>query len=540
MNYYFFDGRDFKDMLVGAVNQLAAARAEIDALNVYPVPDGDTGTNMYLTLLNGVKEIQGLNNPALGIAAGAAARGCLLGARGNSGVILSQIIRGFADALAGKERAGAGELARAFARGTDYAYRAVTEPVEGTILTVCRAIGQAVAEAAAKTRDLPRVIVYACRQAQQALERTPDLLPVLKEAGVVDAGGKGLVVILEGIIQSLKDLALKKDIQLFDLAVSQQKQFAPLRTATLPAQIEFTYCTEFVLAGTNIPLQTLKSELAPYGDCLLIVGDQKTAKVHIHSNHPGLVLECGLKYGALHSVEINNMEQQHLEWKSARSKEKPEIGVVAVGPGEGLNAIMESLGAIKIVEGGQTMNPSAQDLAAAIEDTSAGQVIILPNNGNILMAAEQAARIAPVTTRVVPAVTIPQGIAALMAFNPFAGLEENVAKMTEAITRVKTGEITRAARNSRVNGREILAGEYIGLVEGKVVACGTGLAEVMQEVLARMIDDSSGLVSLYFGNGLSTAEAEGFAGIMRRHFPGVDFELYYGGQPLYQFIISVE
>ncbi|GFN22149.1 phosphatase [Thermanaeromonas sp. C210] len=539
MPYYIFNGHDLKAMLMGAANRLASARVEIDALNVFPVPDGDTGTNMYLTLWSGVKEIQSLDSSALGDIADAVARGCLLGARGNSGVILSQIMRGFADALAGKERAGARELAQAFAAGTRYAYSAVSEPVEGTILTVCRAISEAVSEAAAKTGDLPRIVVYSCRQAQQALARTPELLPVLQEAGVVDAGGKGLVVILEGVIQALKDLAVKKDIQLFDLAVSQQKRFAPLKGVLTP-EIEFTYCTEFVLAGSSIPLETLKAELAPYGDCLLVVGNQKTAKVHIHSNHPGLVLECGLRYGALHSVQINNMEEQYAEWRLAPSEEIRPIGIVAVGPGEGLNAILESLGAGRVVDGGPTMNPSAQDLAAAVNELRAEKVIILPNNSNILLAAEQAVRLANRPARVVPTVTVPQGVAALMAFNPYGGLEENAVKMAEAMQKVRTGEIARAARNSRVNGQAVREGDYMGLAEGRVVISGPDLAPVLEGLLEHMVKEDTSLVTLYFGGGLSTQEAEALLEPLKERFPAVDFELYYGGQPLYQFILSVE
>jgi len=526
-------------MLMGAANRLAAARAEIDALNVFPVPDGDTGTNMYLTLLSGVKGAEGVEGSALGDIAEAVARGCLLGARGNSGVILSQIMRGFADAMSGKEGGGARELAQAFTAGTRYAYSAVSEPVEGTILTVCRAAGQAVAEAAAKTGDLPRIVVYAYRQARQALERTPELLPVLQEAGVVDAGGKGLVVILEGVIQALRDLAVKKDIQLFDLAVSQQKRLAPQKGLPAP-EIEFIYCTEFILAGSNIPLETLKAELAPYGDCLLVVGDQRTAKVHIHSNHPGLVLECGLRYGALHSVQINNMEEQYAEWRSGTSEEIRPTGIVAVGPGEGLNAILESLGAGRVIDGGPTMNPSAQDLAAAVNELGAEKVIILPNNNNILLAAEQAVRLADRPARVVPTVTVPQGVAALMAFNPYADLEENAAKMVEAIQRVRTGEIARAARNSQINGLAVREGDYMGLAEGRLVVSGPDLASVLEGLLEHMVKGDTSLVTLYFGGGLSTQDAEALLAPLRERFPGVDFELYYGGQPLYQYIISVE
>lgn len=527
-------------MLVGAANLLGQVRTEIDNLNVFPVPDGDTGTNMYLTFLNGVKEIQSLDNSSLGTVAEAFARGCLLGARGNSGVILSQIARGLAEALAGKDRAGVYELVRAFDLGTEYAYRAVNSPVEGTILTVCRAISRAATEVSGKTKDLLRVIIYTYRQAQQALDRTPELLPVLKEAGVVDAGGKGLVVILEGIIKALEDLALKKDIQLFELATFQQKQFAPLKKAALSAQIDYTYCTEFVLVGPHIPLESLKKELSPYGDCLLVVGNDKTAKVHIHSNHPGLVLECGLKYGSLRSVVINNMEEQYLEWTGSSEAEERALGIVAVGPGEGINAILESLGASVVVDGGPTMNPSAQDLAAAVEKVRAEAVLILPNNGNILLTAQQAIKIAGRPARVVPSVSIPQGIAALMAFNPYSSLEENIAKMTEALKKVKTGEITRAARDSLIDGRNIRQGDYLGLVEGRVVTCGSDLLEVLKQTLEEMLEEGSGLVTLYFGGNLTTLEAEDFTEAMRKYFPEAEFELYYGGQPLYEFIISVE
>lgn len=294
-----------------------------------------------------------------------------------------------------------------------------------------------------------------------------------------------------------------------------------------------------MLVGQNIPLDTLKKELAPYGDCLLVVGNEKTAKVHIHSNHPGLVLECGLKYGSLRSVEINNMEEQNLEWKGTPTEEKQPLGIVAVGSGEGLNAILESLGA-SVVDGGPTMNPSAQDLATAIRSAKAELVLVLPNNSNILLAAEQAVKIAGRRAQVVPSVSIPQGIAALMAFNPYSSPEENIAKMMEAIKKVKTGEITRAARDSHLNGRKILEGDYLGLVEGRVVTCGSNLLEVLKQTLQEMIQDSSYLVTLYFGGELTTLEAESLTEAMREHFPEAEFELYYGGHPLYEFIISVE
>ena len=298
MHIFSFDGEQFKFMLVGGANQLAENKAEVDALNVFPVPDGDTGTNMYLTVLSGVKEARQVESGRIDDVAAAMSRGCLLGARGNSGVILSQIFGGFAVALRGLEKAGAADIARALASGSEVAYQAVSNPVEGTILTVCRKTAEACSRAVIRSNDPVRLILLACRAASQALAETPAQLPVLREAGVVDAGGKGLVVLLEGIIRALRDAAAQRNVELFDLAASQQKEFATSRAREFTDDIEFTYCTEFILTGSHVPLDTLREELGPYGDCLLVVGDDRTANVHIHSNHPGLVLECGLKYGA--------------------------------------------------------------------------------------------------------------------------------------------------------------------------------------------------------------------------------------------------
>lgn len=354
MNIYSFNGSDLKLMLVGSVNLLAEKKAEIDALNVFPVPDGDTGTNMYLTMLSGVKEARAVEGSQVGDVAAAMARGCLLGARGNSGVILSQIMYGFARALEGLERATASDVAKAFRMGTDAAYKAVMNPVEGTILTVCRCMAESFEVASGRGGELVRAMVQTCRQANQALEDTPELLPVLKQAGVVDAGGKGLVVIIQGILRALRDAAARKNIELFDLAASQQKDFVSGRAGDVGAEIAFTYCTEFLLRGRNIPLENLRQELSPYGDCLLVVGDDTLAKVHIHSNHPGLVLECGLKYGALHTVQINNMEDQHQSFKQVGPQEERPLGIVSVGVGEGITTILKSMGVDVVVSGGQT------------------------------------------------------------------------------------------------------------------------------------------------------------------------------------------
>jgi len=527
-------------MLVGAANQLAENKAEVDALNVFPVPDGDTGTNMYLTVLSGVREAHQVESGKIGDVATAMSRGCLLGARGNSGVILSQIFSGFAGALQGLERAGAADIARALASGSEAAYRAVSNPVEGTILTVCRKTAEACSRAVTRSGDPVRLILLACRAASKALAETPAQLPVLREAGVVDAGGKGLVVLLEGIIRALRDAAAQRNVELFDLATSQQKEFASSRAREFTADIEFTYCTEFILTGTHVPLDTLREELGPYGDCLLVVGDDRTAKVHIHSNHPGLVLECGLKYGALQRVQVNNMEEQSREFNRNPAGETRPLGVVAVGIGEGIVTILESLGVNAVVEGGQTMNPSAEDLVRAANGINAEAVIILPNNKNILLAAYQAVSLAERNILVVPSVSIPQGFAAMLSFNPYDLPEANAARMEGAMVGIKTGEVTRAVRDTTYDSLAVKKGDFIGLLDDRLVAVSGRLNELVQELLAKMIDQDSSLITFYYGAGLTGAEAREITASVQDKFADLDVEVHYGGQPLYHFIISVE
>lgn len=527
-------------MLIGSVNLLAEKKAEIDSLNVFPVPDGDTGTNMYLTMLSGVKEARTVEGSQIGAVAGAMARGCLLGARGNSGVILSQIMYGFAQAMEGLERATASDVARAFRMGTDTAYKAVINPVEGTILTVCRRTAESFGTASGRGGDLVRAMVQTCRQATHALEETPELLPLLKLAGVVDAGGKGLVVILQGILLTLRDAATRKNIELFDLAASQQKDFAAGRAGDVEVDIAYTYCTEFLLRGLNIPLENLRLELSPYGDCLLVVGDDTVVKVHIHSNHPGLVLECGLKYGVLHTVQINNMEEQHQDLKQGKSKGEHPQGIVAVAVGEGITTILKSMGVDLVISGGQTMNPNAEAILEAIEALPARRVIVLPNNKNVILAAEQSARLSSREVEVVPTTSIPQGCAALLGYNPFSDLTENISSMKESAFSIRSGEVTRAVRDLEINNLVVRKGDYIGLHEDELVVAGEELAIVLEDLLKMMDAEDASLITMYYGEGISGSEAEVMAGRVRRLFPHLEVELHYGGQPFYQYIVSVE
>ncbi|MTI83690.1 MAG: DAK2 domain-containing protein [Firmicutes bacterium] len=540
MKIYSFDGEDLKMMLVGSVNLLAKSKAEIDALNVFPVPDGDTGTNMYLTLLAGVKEARQVEGAGIGGVAEAAARGCLYGARGNSGVILSQIIKGFADALSGQACAGAEDVARAFRMASDAAFQAVADPVEGTILTVCREIAAAFENLAQRYSDLVRITVHAYKQAQAALDRTPEQLLILKQSGVVDAGGQGLVTILHGIIRALKDAAAQQDIELFDLAASQQKEFVETRAKDYAAELKYTYCTEFIIVGNQIPMGILREELDPYGDCLLVVGDDSAAKVHIHSNHPGLVMECGLKYGALQNVKISNMEEQSQEMRSGPKKNDSEVGVVAVAMGEGLATILQSMGVDIVISGGQTMNPSSEDILEAVNDLPFTNIIVLPNNKNIIMAAEQAAKMADKPVAVIPTESIPQGIAALLSLNPMESLKENQERMHSSYCDVLTGEITSAVRDSMADGLEVKEGQFIGLADGRLAVCGSELAAVTGELIGLMAEEEGSLVTLFFGADVSSGKADGILEALEEQYPDIDFELYYGGQPLYHFLISVD
>lgn len=538
MRFDSFNGKELMMMLVGSSNLLAEHRSEIDSLNVFPVPDGDTGTNMYLTFLSGVREAREKKGATAGEIAAAMAQGSLLGARGNSGVILSQILHGFAKALEGKGRVYTADLAAAFAEGSDAAWRAVMNPVEGTMLTVCRKLSESFHEAAVRKYDTLKAMLHAYRQCQQALAETPEMLPVLKEAGVVDAGGRGLVVILEGILHALKMAAARKELELFDLAASQQKEFVA-RSRDLSSAIEYTYCTEMIVRGRGLPHDKMRGELSPYGDCLMVVGSDETVKVHIHSNHPGLVLECCLKYGALHSVQINNMEDQQREFRQTAGPEKP-LGVVSVGLGEGIINIMESLGSDVVVSGGQTMNPSTESILEAINRVRAGKILVLPNNGNVIMAADQAASMSGREVRVVKTASIPQGLAAMLAYNPYGDMDEVAGKMAATAREVRSGEITRAVRDTTFNGRKINSGEYIAVVDDIIIEAGQELYPVVRALVDTLWGGEAEILTFYYGAGMSGDEAQSVARRIGEEYGGLEIETHYGGQPYYQLLVSAE
>jgi len=558
---------------MGAVNLLGELQEEINALNVFPVPDGDTGTNMYMTLAAAVKEAGCAEGNELGLVAEAAARGAFMGARGNSGVILSQILKGFSRAFRGKEQGSAADIAEGFQKGAEEAYRAVTDPVEGTILTVARKTAEAAKLASKRSSDLLRVIVSCYRQSVRTLEETPQMLPVLQEADVVDAGGRGYTAILEGILRSLR---IAQEIELLqDFAARQKKKIMfgrAFQRDDIDEVIEFAYCTELVVKGKDLPLEALRRELASYGNSLVVIGEKDMAKVHIHSNHPGLVMESCLNFGTLHDVKVDNMKEQHRDkyaaaGAAARTAAKVAAGaaagsaagnadesieenmteaagkvtgIVSVGIGEGIIEIMRSLGADAVVLGGQTMNPSTDDIARAVASVPASRVIVLPNNKNVILTARQAADASKKKVRVIPSESIPQGLAALLAFNPEADMDENEMRMQEALSAVRTGEITTAVRDSSANGLQIKKGDVIGMSDGKILAVGPNTRDVLFKLIPAMAPGGDELVTLYYGSNLTAAEAENIMGTLEKEFPDYEFELYEGGQPHYHFIISVE
>ncbi len=541
MAVYSFDGNDLKLILRGSVDLLEQSREHIDSLNVFPVPDGDTGSNMYQTLTAALKEALLLETDHIGMVAEAAARGALVGARGNSGVILSQILQGFAQVLGTKETASASDIAAALDNGSQMAYRAVMSPVEGTILTVVKKS----AEEAASRRsvDLLRVMAAAFKGAFTALEKTPDLLPVLKQAGVVDAGGKGFVTILEGARRALKSASpATKNLSLppatgKEAALSES---GPDNPAPLQC-IEFAYCTELILKGASLPQEIIKQGLSPLGDSLLVVGGGDLLKIHIHSNHPGLVLECCLKYGSLHDIKINNMVEQNIKNMPGNGAAvSKSFGIISVGAGEGMTSIMKSLGADHVIAGGQTMNPSTGEILKATGEVQAQKVIILPNNKNIILSARQAGEISTKDIAVIPSKSIPQGISALLTLNSGDDYDSAVKKMEGALGSVRTAEITRAIRDTAYGNLDVKKDEYIGIIDGDLKVSGPVLAAVLTDALRLMIEGDGSLVTLYYGENMDKDSVETYAEKLREKFAGNEFEIQEGGQPVYDLIISVE
>lgn len=558
-----------------AVRRLEFSRDEINALNVFPVPDGDTGTNMLLTLQAALAEMDRVTEDDPRQVAHSMARGALMGARGNSGVILSQILRGFSRGLEAPGELGPQRVAEALMQAAQTAYRAVIRPVEGTILSVARAAGREAAKAARATDHLAPVFQVAAEAARQALARTPEQLAVLREAGVVDAGGRGYVVILEAAEAVLSGEAPKAAAP---AAAAPGAGRALERSAgeihpggIVETEVEHGYCTEFIVRGKNVPMEVLRARMEELGDSVLVVGDPQTVKVHVHTEHPGEALEFALRYGELLNVSVGNMREQNREAARKRQQaeipasvhvngavqpagagaeppavydrsreEKAALQAVVVAVGDGLAEIFTSLGAARVVKGGQSMNPSTQEILEAVEAVSAEHVAILPNNGNVIFTANQVTELTERHVHVIPTRSLPQGLAAMLAYEPGRSVEENLEAMRRASEQVRTGEITYAVRDSQNNGLQVRKDDIIGLVEGDLVAAGTDRTAVVLDVIGRMVTEDSEVISLYYGEDVTQEEAEAMRQRIAEAYPGMDVQVYAGRQPLYYYILSVE
>jgi DAK2 domain fusion protein YloV len=542
----FIDAVKLKEMILSATQFLDKHKQAVNTLNVFPVPDGDTGTNMHLTMLAAAREVQTASSSTVADIVSALSSGALKGARGNSGVILSQLFRGFARALQQHERITTSDYAEALQVGADTAYKAVMKPVEGTILTVARVTAEEARKIARTHKDFIGFYKEIIKAAKAILDKTPEMLPVLKQAGVVDAGGMGLLYIMIGASHALKDKFELDD----SFAVPEETSPVPEYKPDMEADIEYGYCTEFIIKNLYPYVEegdeeNLRERLAKIGDSVIVVADDSLIKVHVHTNMPGKVLQLGLRYGELSGIKIDNMKEQHRHLNvntpiSEETTPEKEFGVIAVAMGEGIASIFKDLSVDYIVEGGQTMNPSIDDILKAVESVNAKEIFILPNNGNIILSASQAQQISDKTIHVIPSKSIPQGIAAMLAFNPDIDGEANVARMTSALQTVKTGHVTYAVRDSSFDGMSIKKDDIIGLYNGKISAVGRDVQLVTQELINNMVDDDSEIVTLFYGDMMNEEDTEPITGFLNERYPDVEVEVHYGGQPLYYFIISVE
>lgn len=545
-----------KMFLAGAAN-LEAKKEFINELNVFPVPDGDTGTNMTLTIMSAAKEVQALENPDMVSMAKAISSGSLRGARGNSGVILSQLLRGFTKEIREHKEIDTVILARACDRATATAYKAVMKPKEGTILTVAKGISQKAAELAETTDDLEVFLPEVIKYAEQVLAETPDLLPVLKEAGVVDSGGQGLLEVIRGAY----DAFLGKEIDYAAIeSGSGTKMVKPDQQAE--TDIKFGYCTEFIIMTDKSFADKDETELKAYlesiGDSIVCVADDDIVKIHVHTNDPGLAIQKALTYGQLSRIKIDNMREEHQEKlirdaekiaaqqiQAAEIKKKKEprksVGFIAVSIGEGMNEIFRELGVDYIIEGGQTMNPSTDDMLTAIDEVNADHIFILPNNKNIILAANQAQSLTKdKDIIVIPTKTVPQGITAVISYMPEADVDANLEAMQEAVKNVKTGQVTYAVRDTKIDDKVIHEGDIMGIGDQGILSVGQSVEETAKDMLSLLVDEDSELISLYYGQDIKEEDAANFAQTVEELYPDIDVDVHMGGQPIYYYILSVE
>ncbi|WP_191556389.1 DAK2 domain-containing protein [Metabacillus idriensis] len=558
MSITTLDGKRFAEMILQGAGHLSNNAKYVDALNVFPVPDGDTGTNMNLSMTSGAKEVQNHVSEHIGKVGAALSKGLLMGARGNSGVILSQLFRGFSKAIESKSTITSADFANALQAGVNTAYKAVMKPVEGTILTVAKDSAKKAVDTieADSSISIDLLMEAILTEAKASLERTPDLLPVLKEVGVVDSGGQGLVFVYEGFLAELrgeKVSNIKVTASMTDLVSAEHHKSVASHINT--EDIEFGYCTEFMVRFEDdkdaFTEETFRQDLSEHGDSLLVIADEEIVKVHIHAEYPGQVLTYAQRYGSLINMKIENMRQQHTSLLDdapsmpaaepvSTKKEKQKYGIVTVTMGKGIADLFRSIGSHSVIEGGQTMNPSTEDIVQAIKDVHAENVIILPNNSNIVMAAQQAASVVDEHVIVIPSKTVPQGMAALLAFNPAGSAEDNEEIMKDALGSVKTGQITYAVRDTNIDGLDIEKGDFMGIANGKIVTKDTNQLASAKKLLETMISEDDEILTILQGEDAADDELQELVQFIEETYEEIEVEVHKGEQPLYSYIFSIE
>ncbi|POZ97784.1 hypothetical protein C3921_07150 [Staphylococcus aureus] len=543
------NGKLFADMIIQGAQNLSNNADLVDSLNVYPVPDGDTGTNMNLTMTSGREEVENNLSKNIGELGKTFSKGLLMGARGNSGVILSQLFRGFCKNIESESEINSKLLAESFQAGVETAYKAVMKPVEGTILTVAKDATQAAIEKANNTEDCIELMEYIIVKANESLENTPNLLAVLKEVGVVDSGGKGLLCVYEGFLKALKGEKVEAKVAKIDKDefVHDEHDFHGVINTE---DIIYGYCTEMMVRfGKNkkaFDEQEFRQDMSQFGDSLLVINDEEIVKVHVHTEYPGKVFNYGQQYGELIKLKVENMREQHREvirkeQHTAKPKmETVETAIITISMGEGISEIFKSMGATHIISGGQTMNPSTEDIVKVIEQSKCKRAIILPNNKNILMASEQAASIVDAAAVVIPTKSIPQGISALFQYDVDATLEENKAQMADSVNNVKSGSLTYAVRDTKIDGVEIKKDAFMGLIEDKIVSSQSDQLTTVTELLNEMLADDSEILTVIIGQDAEQAVTDNMINWIEEQYPDVEVEVHEGGQPIYQYFFSVE
>lgn len=543
------DGLMFRRMILSGARNLKKNADYVDSLNVFPVPDGDTGTNMNLSMSSGAAEVEPLDDTHIGNVGKHFSKGLLMGARGNSGVILSQLFRGFSKAIETKDEISADEFIEALKQGVNTAYKAVMKPVEGTILTVAKDAGKKAEEFNEKKASVIDVMTATLEEAKASLKRTPDLLPVLKEVGVVDSGGQGLVYVYEGFLSALTGEEIPEDaVETDSPAIDDHDHENDFNDFMSVDDIEFGYCTEFMVrfedGKREFKEDEFRNEMSGFGDSLLVINDDEIVKVHVHTETPGEAFTYAATYGELIKMKVENMREQfrtvHGDINHAAEKQAYDTAIITVSSGEGINELFKSIGVTHVINGGQTMNPATEDIVNVIKGEDVKQVIILPNNKNIIMAAEQAAEVLEIPAAVVASTSIPEGLASMLSFNPEASLEDNKKAMSESLEHVQTGQVTYSVRDTKIDGVDIKKDQHMGIAEGKIITASDSRVDTLNTLIKKMIDEDTEIITILIGEGGTEEEVEAVIEDIEGTHEDVEFEIHNGAQPVYSYLISVE